>query len=523
VNASYQKIPTAEELFAPARARLAELETTLLGAEAQQMSHSEVERLVERDGRAILLALYQAHLRLRGMAEPTVAVVGSDGVERTHRRPGETRPLLTVLGRAEIERTSYSGRQTTSLMPVDADLNLPAEVYSLEVRRRVAQAASRMSFDATVAEMAAHTGAPVPKRQTEELVMRAAADFDAYYAAMTPPAAPESTSELLVLSFDGKGVVVRKEDLRPATRKAAKAGRHKLASRLSKGEKSHRKRMATVAAVYTVAPHMRTPEDIIAGLRHVKLVEERPARPRPEFKRVWASLQREMEEVIADAFVEAGKRDPEGKKRWIALVDGDRKQIRRIQAVAKRCKRNVTFVLDFIHVLERLWKAGHCLHAESTPEVEAWVLARLERVLRGESSAVAAGMRRSATLRRLAPADRKPIDACANYLIKYRSMLRYDEALRDGLPIATGIIEGACRHLICDRMDVTGARWSLEGAEAVLRLRALLSSGDFDAYWIFHEQQEQARTHKSRYANDAPPAVELPSSRAHLRAIKGGR
>jgi hypothetical protein len=519
VDVCYQTIPKAEELFAQARERMTKIEADLLGAEARLMSHAEVERFVNDEGRELLRELLQAHFKLRGMAEPTGPVVGADGVERTHRRADETRPLATVLGPVAVVRTGYSARHATSLMPVDAGLNLPAELYSLEVRRRMALLASRVSFDAAVGEMSAHTGAPVPKRQAEELVGRAATDFEAFYAADERAMPPESTSELLILSFDGKGVVVRKDDLRPATRKAASQGQHKLDTRLAKGEKPHRKRMATVAAVYTVAPYVRSAADVIASLRHLQPVD-RPARPRPEFKRVWASLEREMDEVIDDAFAEAVRRDPQGKKRLVVLVDGDPKQIRRIRGAARRWKREITLVLDFIHVLERLWKAAYCLHTEGTTEAEAWVLERLERVLEGASSLVAAGMRRSATRRGLASADRKPIDACANYLLKYRGMLRYDAALRDGLPIATGIIEGACRHLICDRMDLTGARWSLVGAEAVLRLRAILSSGDFDAYWAFHERQEYLRTHAARYADGAPPPVELPSRRRHLHVVR---
>ena len=170
--ASYQKIPETEALFAPADARMAELKTELLTEETCALTESDVERLVEVRGREILRCLLQGHLDLRGRAEPIAPVVGEDGVERTHRRP-RTRPLLTVVGPVEVERTAYGGtRDASSRMPVDADLNLPEELYSLEVRRRVAGLASRMSFDATVAEMAAHTGAPVPKRQAEELVER---------------------------------------------------------------------------------------------------------------------------------------------------------------------------------------------------------------------------------------------------------------------------------------------------------------------------------------------------------------
>lgn len=518
--ASYKRIPDAEALFATADAQMAELKAALVADETCALTESDVERLVDVRGREILRCLLQGHLDLRGRAEPVGPVVGEDGVERTHRRPGATRPVVTVLGPVDVERTAYGARGASSRMPVDADLNLPVEVYSLEVRRRVAEQASRVSFDATVEEMAAHTGARVPKRQAEEEVRRAAQDFDEFYAAAEIAVDPATTSPLLVLTFDGKGVVVRVEDLRPATRKAAARSGRKLQSRLAKGEKPNRKRMATVAAVYTVAPHVRTAADVIAGLRHLKPVEPRRPRPRPEFKRVWASLRKEMDEVIDDAFAEAAKRDPDRTKRWVVLTDGDRKQIRRIRAAARKAGRDIVLVLDFVHVLEKLWKASYCLHREGTPEAEQWVFERLDRVLKGGSSEVAAGMRRSATLHELAADKRKAIDDCARYVLTNRDSLRYDEYLRDGLPIATGVIEGACRHLICDRMDITGARWSLAGAEAVLRLRALRSSGDFDEYWRFHEQAEHRRVHGSRYAAGSPPEVRLPVVRRHLRRIK---
>ena len=90
-----------------------------------------------------------------------------------------------------------------------------------------------------------------------------------------------------------------------------------------------------------------------------------------------------------------------------------------------------------------------------------------------------------------------------------------------GAPIAKGVIEGACRHLICDRLDITGARWRLPSAEAVLRLRSLQSSGDFDAYWQFHEQEEARRNHASRYADGKLPEVKMPKTKAHLRLVGG--
>jgi hypothetical protein len=151
-------------------------------------------------------------------------------------------------------------------------------------------------------------------------------------------------------------------------------------------------------------------------------------------------------------------------------------------------------------VCEYLWKASLCFHGETDLVRELWVQERLLRVLQGQSSQVAAGMTRSATVRGLAQGDRKSVDACATYLVNHRDNLHHDHYLTAGLPIATGVIEGACRYQVKDLMDITGARWRLGSAKAVLRLRALRMSGDFEEYWMFHEQRDYERNHSSRYA-----------------------
>jgi len=148
---------------------------------------------------------------------------------------------------------------------------------------------------------------------------------------------------------------------------------------------------------------------------------------------------------------------------------------------------------------------------------------RLLEILRGHSSRVAGGIRRSATLRGLSLVEREAADKCCGYLLKYGPYLRYDPCLAAGTPIATGVIEGACRHLVKDRMELTGARWSLAGAEAVLRLRALRTSGDFDEYWQFHEVREYERNHVAQYADGKVPAVKksgIHGPKPNLRIVK---
>jgi hypothetical protein len=280
--------------------------------------------------------------------------------------------------------------------------------------------------------------------------------------------------------------------------------------------------MGTVAAVYTIAPFVRTPDQIVRELGPAH--ETLPQRPRPEDKRVWASVKHPPEAIVHQAFEEALRRDPKQTKEWIALVDGNETQLDFLQLAAKDYGVELVILLDLIHVLEYLWKAAWAFHAPGESAAETWVGERLVEILCGCSSSVAAGMRGSATLRGLLASERAPIDDCADYLLKYREFLHYDRYLAKGYPIATGVIEGACRYLVKDRMEITGARWSLEGAEAVLRLRSLRASGDFDEYWDFHLQQEYKRNHEARYEKGQVPmpnpAPESKPKASRLRLIK---
>lgn len=519
MSTAYNQAPVLSHLFSSADEQYAAMKTTLESPDFRGLQQAEVERWLTVQQRELMRRLLQSHLTLRGQEQAVGPVVGADGEERTHVRSEQSRQIETSLGTVVVERTAHAGRGLPALHPVDASLNLPSHLYSHEVERLVAKTTARLSFEASLDTLADLTGAHVPKRQAEEIVRRAAQDFDAFYHGRGwEKGAP--TSEFLVLSFDQKGVVLRKEDLTEATRRAAEASQTKMETRGSKGEpKRGRKRMSTVAAVYTVAPHVRTAQEIIAGLRHLRDATASP-RPRPEYKRVWASLVRTPQEIIADAFTEALLRDPDQKKTWIVLIDGDEKLARWVRAEAKRRGVRVLVVLDFIHALEYLWKAGRVFHKEGTKELEAWVLERLERMLEGGISGVVAGMRRMATVRGIRKKDRKPLDTAARYLLKRKAMMRYDKLLSMGTPIASGIIEGACRHLINDRLDVTGARWCLLSAEAVLRLRSLIASGDFDRYWAFHEGKERERNHESSYADGAIPQLCLPRGRAALKLVK---
>ncbi len=279
--------------------------------------------------------------------------------------------------------------------------------------------------------------------------------------------------------------------------------------------------MAEVAAIYTVAPYVRTPLDVLADLYGDRDESVSPRAPRStsagaEQARVWASVEREPEAVIDEAFREAEARDPEHRRSWVVLLDGNKDQLALTKLASKKLGVGATIVVDLMHVLEYLWRAAHAFHEHGSVEAEAWVQQRLMWLLQGRSSGtIATAMRQSARAAKLSDSEMAAVNDTADYLQDYARYMRYGEALAEGLPIATGVIEGACRYLVKDRMDRGGARWTLNGAEAVLRLRALRASGDFDAYWAFHVAEESRRNHTERYADG-----HLPDPMRPLRRVK---
>lgn len=516
--------PSQAEAYSPAREQLDFIITQLQSVD--RMTLSDLEQFLNDEGPEILRRCIQGFLDERGPGAVADAVVDATGREHTHRRLN-SRSITTIFGKVSVTRQGYGGPGLESLHPLDAELNLPPESYTHALHRQIAETASKESYDEVASTIRRQTGVTVPKRQLEQCVGRAAQDFESFYEQQraAKPREVKAASEILALTMDQKGVPMRKADLLEATRKAAAERTPRLKHRRSKGEKPHTKRLSTVASVYTIAPFVRTPEQIVGEMGRVHDIL--PQRPRPEDKRVWASVKHRLDEIVIQVFDEAARRDPKKTKQWVSLVDGDQSQLNALKRTAKKYGVNLVIILDIIHVLEYLWKAAWAFHDEADPAAEAWVNQRLVEILRGNSSSVAAGIRRSATLRSLEAKKRVPIDKCADYLLKYAKYLRYDQYLARGYPIATGVIEGACRYLVKDRMEITGARWSLEGAEAVLQFRSLRASGDFDQYWEFHLQQEYERNHASQYENGQaplpPPASKGKQKASHLKVVKQER
>ena len=468
----------------PAALEFALLEAWLASTPALKLPLHQIESQQQTKGREVQRLLLQAHLQLRGDGDvgPALRLQQAAGeVLYTHRRLG-ARSLKTIFGPVEIVRMGYSRAGAPSIYPLDQTLALPARSFSYELQRRLVKAAVQSPFQESVAAIADLTGVSVPKRSLEEMLREAAQDFDAFYQERAPERAAGS---ILVAAVDGKGIPM------------VKPGGAQPTVRLTKGQKANRKRMATVATVFTRAPWVRTPEQVVESLFRIRRQTslDGPAPPRPENKRVWASLLKAKTVVIQEVAQEMQRRDAGGVKTRVALTDGERA----LQILVDRTL-NVTLILDLLHVLEKLWKAAYVFHVEGSLQAELWVLDRTLRILFGEVGQVVKGIRQSITKRRLCGAQRKTLCGVADYLYRNRARMRYNEYLSHGWPIASGPVEGACKNLIKDRMERSGMRWTEEMAEAIVQLRAIYLSGDFDRYWPFHIEKDQQRIHPRNWS-----------------------
>lgn len=465
-----------------------------------------MEALVTGQGRDLLRGVIQHGLDAQAAAEPRLAgVTGADGITRTLAEPGHARTVVTAVGEVRVARIGYRvrARGVPALFPRDAVLNLPPRGYSWQLQRLAVMFARDGSYELAGELVLAVTGVRVGKRQLEEIAAAAAADVAAFYAPAGPDGQPEQgTAGPVGLSADGKGVTVRPESRRERT--VAPQGRVKnFGSRPGTGEKGS-SRIAEVACVFEVIPGPRTPEQVMAGHHGGEggeKAQDKPA-PRAVSRRYRADIAADRSAAVSWLFDEGERRDPVHARDWIALVDGDNHQIRLIQAeAAARGVTGLVILIDLIHVLEYLWKAAWAFHAPRDPAIETWTTAQALEILHGRAAGVIARITALAAGHPPQGSEHaRNIRKTLGYLQAKLPFLDYPAALAAGWPVATGVIEGACRHLVKDRMAITGARWGTDGAQAILWLRVIHANRDHDAYWDWHLHQEHQRNHLSRYS-----------------------
>ena len=470
-----------DELARPASGveALTELERFLEGAATARTGLGVVERGSEQRGRELVRLMMQAHVNARGDGDVGEAIVllGSEMPLRLAYKRVRSRRILTVAGELVLTRVGYGAPGERTVYPLDQELGLPGRTYTYESQRRLLRIVVCAPFDEALALLGEMIGLRVPKRAAEQLVREAAVDFEDFYAQRPAAEVKPQRGEILIGAIDCKGIPMVKPE------------RALRVVRRGKGEKANKKRMATVAAVHNQAPLVRTPQEVLDSLFCTEQPPARQPRPRPAHKRVWASLAADKDTFINDVKAEMTRRDPRHRRTWVIVTDGERALQQRVTSTFA----NATLVLDLLHALQKLWACAHALYREGSPEAQAFVYQRAQRLLEGQVDQVVKGLRLIVTKRKLTGNKAKTLRDTASYYQRNRARMRYDLYLANGWPIASGSVEGACKNLIRDRFERSGMRWTQDTAEALLRLRALHLSANFDTYWEFHVTRDQQR------------------------------
>jgi hypothetical protein len=396
------------------------------------------------------------------------------------------RRYVSIFGELIIDRVAYGTREGQKIehVPLDQRLGLPEGEFSYVLEDWGQRLGLKGSFAEAGQSLEMLLGLRVGVRALERMNRVVAGHARSFQASLEPPA-PGEEGPLMVVTADGKGVPMRRppqDEPRPHHRR-------------TKGEKANKKQMACVGAVYSIKPFVRKAEDIIDEvLRHEKAKQ----RPVPQHKHVWAEMTREVEgqpPVTAKEGLfcrltdELTARNLGDDRPVICLMDGER-ALWDAQAVYFP---EAVGVLDLFHVLERLWAVAHCFHKEGSDEAKGFVEQRLRDLLQGRVGYVIGGLRRRLKVGKLSGQRRQVVRSALEYLGNNKAHMRYDEYLAAGYPIGSGVAEGACRHLVKDRMEQTGMRWTVEGAQAMLHVRALYLNDQWEEFHEHRVEREQDR------------------------------
>jgi hypothetical protein len=455
--------------------------------ESAFLDHGEREDVIGTEGRELQRRLLQATFALDSAREERIPQVASAaGIPHGSVEAGQGRGLASVFGPVRVTRMAYRNRREPNLYPADARQVLPDDPYSLGMRALAAYHLAGGGYGLAQDVIGARTGVTIGRAQLAGLAADLAAWTDDFYSGRSRDAEEEEQpdGDVIMMQADGKGIAMRPEHRKGGGTDPAHPGV---------------KKMAEVVAVADFTPAVREPEDIAAP------PARRKAHPGPKARDKWvsASVTESIEDMIASAFDEADRRDPQQVRQRVFLVDGNKQQITAIEAQARERGLKVPVLIDYIHVSGYIGKASAALHPGDPRAAGQWADGQLLRVLHGRAKAVAATLASVAAKARKDPRarhlDLTDMDKAVTYLTNNCQHMKYDRALGKGWPIATGMIEGACRFVIEDRFGITGARWSPDGAEDILKLRAVVVNGDLDDYMRYYKGRYRDERHLARY------------------------
>jgi hypothetical protein len=455
---------------------------------AGKLEAHEAEKGIFKRLLPIGLAAMKLYFAQRGTGDVGPAITRADNVRLPREQTLRGRDYFSLFGKFAVARSCYRTLGESGIFPLDAQVNLPARCYSYFLQEWMTVFAVEHPFKDSAGLFEQLFDLDLAESVLMEVAQEAPEDYEDFYA-QRPVPQQEAEGALLVVSFDGKGVPMIKEEA------------VKLKAKLGSGEKRQTKKEALVGVSYTVDPKPRSPEALAELLVDPEAARARRQRedtrddaPRAQQVRRLASLVRTKQAVMELIRADAERRDPQHRKPLVVLLDGALGLWSLAPKLFKPWKR-VTFVLDIMHVVGYLWSAANALFGEQSKAGQHWVQQKLTELLRGRVGYVIGSLRQILTKRQLRKSVRETLTKVITFFHNHRRWMQYDVYLAAGLPVGTGVVESACGSVVKHRMEGEGKRWSLTGAEAILALRSLKKSHDNDLrdYWRFRARQVRAR------------------------------
>lgn len=482
----------SQEIIQDVRAQFEHMLDFVTGEHARTASADHIERGLFKMLLSLGAKLLQLFFVMRSQASSRQAIQIERGQELPYHRD-TSREYFSIFGKVSFERPYFYKQGIGGQVPLDAELSLGEDCYSDLVREVSEYLGVYTVYGKTSNILERLLELNLSTRALQQNIAEDATDVEAYYA-QKPPPSPASEAEILVIQADGKGVpVILDEPSEPSVR-------------LGKGQKHGHKKEAVVTTVYTIKTAPRTPEEVVASFFELPQNPQPPAaaHPKPQNKHIWATLDGK-EAALSRLSLQVARRQGDHIQHKVALCDGCEALQSRIAAQFS----DFSLVLDFIHASEYLWDVANCLLGETHPDRLDWMADQTLRILSGQTQQVIADFRHMAQNDETKAALRTQLNKTANYFERNLPFMDYPTYLANGWPIASGVIEGACRHFVKDRCELSGMRWNQTGAENLLRLRAAAENDDWDAYHNYRKQQRHIRLYGSPHSSLEPIEVQV--------------
>jgi hypothetical protein len=477
----------AEQMLQDIRSEFASLLDFVTGQEAQRVTVDHIERGLFRRLFALGAKLLTLFFAMRAQACPHEPITNDKGIPLPYHSTKQ-RLYFSIFGKIPFWRPYFYQAGEGGASPLDATLSLASDCYSDLLREWGEALSVYVAYEKAAEILQRFFGIELSTRVLKEMLAADAADVAACYAQVPPPA-PASEAEILVIQADGKGVpMVRETPL-------------KAPVRLGKGEKRARKKEAVVTSVYTIASTVRSPEEVVASYFHQEAAAAPAAsRPVPRHKHLWATLEGK-DAALTHLAARVTQREGPHLAHKIALTDG----CAALQTRIRERFPDFTLILDFIHANEYLWQVANSLWGEQHPHRLLWVADHTLLMLAGRTAELIATLTTLSQSPERTAFQREVIVRTADYFQRNLPSMQYHLYLANGWPIASGVIEGACRHLVKDRMELSGMRWTQEGAEQLLHLRSVAENGDWETYHRFRRWQRHTRLYRLPFPDQGSP------------------